>query len=460
MLCCAAAIKRPGALAGLCNAAVRALTQRAAVPPNRRTPMRRALGGTLGPTVTSLLNPTAPAPRDEGVGDGTELPADVVDALVEASERPVNLLRMRAMLEWSRACGATDAGRRRGSALSQSAMFLYDELPVRVAQRIMCLDRLPNGLNLMPAVQTVRQWYVQSFIDLHRAEVPEDDAAVERFTAVLRGMWGRHGLTAVNVAKGVHELQAKLSGSAINPFDLPNMSSTLNQFHLGRIGLRFLIGHHLLLQSEKRPGFIGMLKEDVNLRVVAERAVADATQICARTYGRAPRVKIHEAGIDPFLHVPDHLYFCVLEAVKNSMRAVMDFHGEIVGRALPPIKIVIANSPDTSDAAIKISDEGGGISRANMEQIWSHAFSTAELAEDIDASNTGNPVNMPLAGLGLGLPSARCYARYFGGDLNVVSLEGHGTDVYVHIDKSGDQVEADSSPMDPAQIVMEHLKGA
>ena len=35
--------------------------------------------------------------------------------------------------------------------------------------------------------------------------------------------------------------------------------------------------------------------------------------------------------------------------------------------------------------------------------------------------------------LGFGLPLARVYARYFGGDLTLKSMEGYGVDVYIHL---------------------------
>jgi hypothetical protein len=45
--------------------------------------------------------------------------------------------------------------------------------------------------------------------------------------------------------------------------------------------------------------------------------------------------------------------------------------------------------------------------------------------------------NSPLAGLGYGLPVARQYARYFGGDLQIMSVEGYGTDAFVHLNRFG-----------------------
>jgi len=38
-----------------------------------------------------------------------------------------------------------------------------------------------------------------------------------------------------------------------------------------------------------------------------------------------------------------------------------------------------------------------------------------------------------IAGLGYGLPLSRAYAEYFGGGINVQSLYGWGTDVYLRL---------------------------
>lgn len=34
-----------------------------------------------------------------------------------------------------------------------------------------------------------------------------------------------------------------------------------------------------------------------------------------------------------------------------------------------------------------------------------------------------------------GLPLSRLYARFFGGDLRLISMDGYGTDVYIHLNK-------------------------
>jgi hypothetical protein len=42
-------------------------------------------------------------------------------------------------------------------------MRVPEELPVRLAHRIKELDTLPNGLNEMPSINKVKNWYGQSF---------------------------------------------------------------------------------------------------------------------------------------------------------------------------------------------------------------------------------------------------------------------------------------------------------
>jgi pyruvate dehydrogenase kinase 2/3/4 len=51
--------------------------------------------------------------------------------------------------------------------------------------------------------------------------------------------------------------------------------------------------------------------------------------------------------------------------------------------------------------------------------------------------------NAPLAGFGFGLPMSRLYARYLGGDLSIVSVEGFGTDALVQLKRAtGEALEA------------------
>ena len=47
--------------------------------------------------------------------------------------------------------------------LFRASQFLAEELPIRLAHRVQELNELPDGLNEMPSVNKVKDWYAQSF---------------------------------------------------------------------------------------------------------------------------------------------------------------------------------------------------------------------------------------------------------------------------------------------------------
>jgi len=87
-----------------------------------------------------------------------------------------------------------------------------------------------------------------------------------------------------------------------------------------------------------------------------------------------------------------------------------------------------------------------------MDNIWKFMYSTYKrspwrtLARSEDRPEAGdsasNPLQRPprhgvIAGYGVGLSLSRLYAQYFGGDLKIMSVDGFGTDVYLHLSRLG-----------------------
>lgn len=164
--------------------------------------------------------------------------------------------------------------------------------------------------------------------------------------------------------------------------------------------------------------------------------------MCSRIHGDSPEVTFHGRTDLHFPYVPSHLSYMLLELLKNSMRATVETHGV---DKMPPIRIVIADGEDNEDVVIKVSDEGGGIRRSNMKRIWSYLFTTASpsilhnLLKDTEGANVRDfDTASPLAGLGYGLPISRNYARYFDGDLTIMSMEGYGTDGFIYLPRLND----------------------
>jgi pyruvate dehydrogenase kinase 2/3/4 len=52
---------------------------------------------------------------------------------------------------------------RLSGTLFRASQFLSEELPIRLAHRVQELGDLPDGLNEMPSIKKVQDWYAQSF---------------------------------------------------------------------------------------------------------------------------------------------------------------------------------------------------------------------------------------------------------------------------------------------------------
>lgn len=335
---------------------------------------------------------------------------------------------------------------RRQRTLIQIANFLRRELPVRLARRVVELKSLPGGLDQMPSVQRVREWYQHSFVAIRRSPPVVCAESEASFCALLEEIYERHAPTLVTMAHGVYQLKGQMEKEHGAGFDFGARSEIhhfLDRFYMSRIGIRILIGQYLELhRMPQAEGYVGLINRHTSPAEIAEQAIYDAKYLCERTHGDAPEVLIYGRSDGTFTYIPSHLYYCLFELLKNSLRAVTEHHG--VDSALPPIKVVIADSESNEDVVIKVSDEGGGIPRSHMPRIFSYLFTTATPAFGTNAafSSAGDHgTDSPLAGLGYGLPISRTYARYFGGDLNIMSMEGYGTDAFLHLSRLGNRAE-------------------
>lgn len=93
------------------------------------------------------------------------------------------------------------------------------------------------------------------------------------------------------------------------------------------------------------------------------------------------------------------------ELLKNSLRAVVDRFGSSSEDNLPPIKVIVVEGKE--DITIKISDEGGGISRSAIPLIWTYMYTTMESNSELESDSQTSDFHAPMAGFGYGLPLSR-----------------------------------------------------
>lgn len=75
---------------------------------------------------------------------------------------------------------------------------------------------------------------------------------------------------------------------------------------------------------------------------------------------------------------------------KNSMRAVMEHHGQD-SLNIPPIEVTVVRGRE--DICVKVADKGGGIPRSQADQLFKYMYSTAPQPSKSDMHT------VPLAGM-------------------------------------------------------------
>ena len=273
-----------------------------------------------------------------------------------------------------------------------------------------------------------------------------------RFSKTLEGIKRRHDSVVTTVAQGINEYKRKRQRMQIDK----SIQAFLDRFYMSRIGIRMLIGQHIALTDQKQahePSYVGIICTKTNVRELAQEAIENARFVCEDHYGLfdAPKVQLVCKPDLHFMYVPGHLSHMLFETLKNSLRAVVETHGADKSE-FPVTKVVVAEGKE--DITIKISDEGGGIPRSTIPLVWTYMYTTVDTTPDLDPDFNKSDFKAPMAGFGYGLPISRLYARYFGGDLKLISMEGsvvssstdatpangsslhrYGTDVYLHLNR-------------------------
>jgi pyruvate dehydrogenase kinase 2/3/4 len=398
--------------------------------------------------------------------------------------------------------------------LFRASQFLAEELPIRLAHRVQELDNLPDGLNNMPSVKKVQDWYAQSFEEITTLPRPQlakevrerlmrpakmgaknaaylseatpnpsieegqyaslqsgaltngnahqhngngwgkkqhparryfamvDDAGDwppelhlynRKFAETLHKIKRRHDGVVTTMAQGIIEYKRKRQRMQIDH----NIQSFLDRFYMSRIGIRMLIGQHIALTDNnpyRDPDYVGIICTKTNVHDLAQEAIENARFVCEDHYGlfEAPKIQLVCNPNLNFMYVPGHLSHMLFETLKNSLRAVVETHGQDK-QEFPVTKVIVAEGKE--DITIKISDEGGGIPRSAIPLVWTYMYTTVDRTPNLDPDFDKNDFKAPMAGFGYGLPISRLYARYFGGDLKLISMEGYGTDVYLHLNR-------------------------
>jgi pyruvate dehydrogenase kinase 2/3/4 len=265
----------------------------------------------------------------------------------------------------------------------RNAQFLHRELPIRIAQRAVDLLTLPHGLNRTREVQSVANTYLQYLQQLQDFPTPTNADSERAFTHILEEfILDRHSIPMA-ISRGLRSLK-DVSKAPVDIRRINEMEEALNRFFTARVGLRFLVEHHVLSGNGENsddlyrkqliaegndggtlvdPGVLltdkdveyenalssrggeggtslsssslssndeevkcGAIQRDCDPVKEVRRTVARVTQLCRESYGIAPNIEIvvgtgeRGEGVS-FTYVPHHLRYMLAELLKNSCRA-------------------------------------------------------------------------------------------------------------------------------------------
>lgn len=253
----------------------------------------------------------------------------------------------------------------------------------------------------------------------------------------------------------------------------------------------------IMNESDETPGFIGVIDTKLKPARIVDHCANVVGELCELKYGVRPTVVINGEPDYTFAHVPAHLEYIMTELLKNAFRATIErgaerepievtiapkdlhetddssedddtqssplrntnqgntdiassaFTGKSTSTAATSDAQILPLKHSTPGVTIRIRDRGGGISPENLAHIWDYSFTTFnedQASSTLNGRNSGSGMDAlnamtgaggdgahSLAGLGYGLPLGRAYAEYFGGGIEVKSLWGWGTDVYLKL---------------------------
>lgn len=390
--------------------------------------------------------------------------------------------------------------------LIKSANYIRQELPVRVAQRLVEFQHLPFIVGSNPHIENTYNLYQLAFDRFRQFPEVTNLEQNREFCTMLHEMLNEHLAVIPQLALGISE---STRNSHISPDEADRFMDAMLR---SRIGRRVLAEQHITLSEiydgeiESLPDFIGIVNTKCKGTDVVNKCTNLIRQNFVEAYGIIPPEVSIDGHIDAsFTYIPDQIEYIIFELLKNSVEATIRMHtpesilreirnngrkmvtlsqnGQAWDLAaamrtaddegipviehvtfsraqeqfqgdhddfrdklekshkieMPKVRVTLSLSDDTF--TFRISDQGGGIPLEMIKHIYSYSHPSKTKFMNFErvpvfAGKVGETVET----LGLGLPMSKVYATYWGGSLDVHSMRGYGTDVYVSV-KVGNQIE-------------------
>lgn len=292
------------------------------------------------------------------------------------------------------------------------------------------IQKLPYIVVLNPNIEISNSLYLKTLETLLSIEYPYGLQNRETMVQLLTSFLDEHQDTLVTLARGFQEVMEHYPKESVFEF--------LNQHLRDRISMKLLATHYLSLleqsTSEEPGNMIGVLHKNLKISSLIHQVSDFVNDMCFVKYDRTVPVSILAGKDVTFPCIPTSLEYVITEVLKNSCRAHIENSTPENDLTEKPIEVTIVSNDD--ELQIRFRDYGGGIQPAVEERMFDYSYSTvSEKAKDTGVEAymlPGEDVNN-VCGMGFGLPMCKAYIEMFDGRLDIQSLLGWGTDVYIKL---------------------------
>lgn len=316
------------------------------------------------------------------------------------------------------------------------------DFATRIAKRAATLNHAPLGFSRMKSIEDLRKCYEWSFHDVVSSPPPTDKASLLHFDGLVRRIFLRHFSVTPLLFSGLQELAKRenltkkrlMEDRTLYEAYQP-LQTMFEEFILDRARLRFWVSHYMncsthilgidasttppvqpmslpMLFNHPDTSFTGCICRETRMVDLVRIAVAELKEKYSYLDDdQLPEISLRVAGDEnlTFANVPLFTMQMLKPLIDAAIHANVQ-RSEDCGTACTPVDIVIAQSPRASDITVRVSDTAGGIPLDDVPR-------TLDLLYCCDAHNDE-----------IELSYAAVAARTFGGELQVASINGYGTD--------------------------------
>ena len=206
-----------------------------------------------------------------------------------------------------------------------TSKHIYNEMPIRLANRVTDLNNLPFGLSKNHSINKIREWYLTSFLELTNTKEPQTIEDINNFKNIIEKIYNRHTPTLITITKGLYELK---KDNKLGNIEEPHIQNLLNRFHTNRTEIRIVLEQYLtFFKKQNNENYFGIVNLKSNPEKILIDTLRDIQFLCNKNKLDIELDDIVKIKVDNSIILPciDHyLYYILFELIKNSVQAVIE----------------------------------------------------------------------------------------------------------------------------------------